>query len=94
MTTISNISKGEKCDFKCCRGSVFGNPFEIGRDGTRREVIVKYKKWFYFLIRSKFIQDQLKLMKGKILGCFCKSLDGTGEECHCEVIVDYLDNKL
>ena len=28
------------------RPSVFGNPFHIGRDGTREEVVAKHREWF------------------------------------------------
>lgn len=51
------------------RGSLFGNPYVIGKDGTRAEVIEKYIK----LIES---DDNLKeiikqKLKGKNLLCFC-----------------------
>lgn len=57
----------------------FGNPFVIGPDGDRDEVIRKYDDWINerdFLDldpeRRKFIQVSLSTLKGKRLGCYCK----------------------
>jgi Domain of unknown function (DUF4326) len=33
--------------------SVLGNPFRIGRDGTRAEVIAKYRRWLWAQIKLK-----------------------------------------
>ena len=45
MITVLNkrtyCGKGEYID----RPSPLGNPFAIGRDGTRAEVIIKYREW-------------------------------------------------
>ena len=32
-------------------GSVLGNPFRIGRDGTREEVVEKYCRWLWKQIK-------------------------------------------
>jgi len=34
-------------------GSVLGNPFKIGRDGTREEALVKYRRWLWEQINLK-----------------------------------------
>jgi len=34
-------------------GSLLGNPFRIGRDGTRSEVISKYRRWLWEQIKLK-----------------------------------------
>lgn len=86
MTTVVNINT-DKYDVYCGRGSLTGNPYEIGIDGTRDQVIDRFHKWFNFLLKSKVFRDELKKLKGKRLGCFCKPL-----RCHCEIIADYLDN--
>jgi len=57
----------------------WGNPFKVGRDGTRDEVIAKYEAW---------IQTQPELMaalpglRGKVLGCWCAPL-----ACHGDVLM-------
>lgn len=65
----------------------FGNPFSIGHDGSREEVIARYKSWFYMRLKldSEFKQ-RVELLRGKVLGCFCKPLP-----CHGDVIAEYLD---
>jgi Domain of unknown function (DUF4326) len=51
------------------RPSKFGNKFEIGKDGTRKEVIEKYKEW---LTKQPVLLAQIKKeLKGKDLVCFC-----------------------
>ena len=80
--------KKEKYDVYIGRPSIFGNPFEIGKDGTRKEVIKLYKKHFYYLLEKdeRFKWEVLGL-KGKTLGCWCKPQD-----CHGDVIVEYLND--
>jgi hypothetical protein len=70
------------------RPSKYGNPFKIGRDGTREQVIELYRKYFYKRLEfdPEFKKDVLKL-QGKTLGCYCKP-----EACHGDVILEYLYN--
>jgi len=49
------------------RPSKWGNPFVIGRDGTRDEVIAKYRQWF----ARNGDWDGLRQLKGKLLVCWC-----------------------
>jgi len=65
------------------RPSKWGNPFEIGKDGTREEVIQKYADWIK--TQPDLIAD-LPELRGQILGCWC-----TPEACHGEVL-DYMAN--
>lgn len=69
------------------RRSPFGNPFIIGKDGDRKEVIEKYRVWFYSRIHKNldFLYRVLKL-KDKTLGCWCKP-----EACHGDIIKEFLD---
>jgi len=66
----------------------FGNPFMIGRDGTREEVIQKYRRYFEHRlgVDPEFRECVLDL-RGKRLGCFCKP-----DECHGDVIAEWLDS--
>jgi len=41
---VVNLRK-EKYDVYIGRGSKWGNHFVVGRDGSREEVIAKYKEW-------------------------------------------------
>ena len=75
----------EKYDFYIGRampgkaGSPFANPFKIGKDGTRSEVIAKYEA--YLRGRPDLLERILEL-DGKVLGCWCKPKD-----CHGDIIV-------
>jgi len=63
------------------RPSIFGNPFEIGRDGTRAEVIQKYREW----VKNR--PDVLKAIESlpadATLGCWCAP-----KPCHGHVIIE------
>jgi len=72
------------------RGSVLGNPFRIGRDGTREEVIEKYRRWLKEEIKKEGLvyQELVKLVNlyrenpNIRLACWCKP-----QGCHGDVIV-------
>lgn len=89
-TTVINI-KTDTRDHKFYqyigRGTVFGNPFYIGKNGTREEVIEKYKLWFQLQLQDAFFKAQVLKLKGKVLGCYCAP-----KACHGHIIADYLDN--
>jgi len=71
------------------RGSkgYFGNPFQIGRDGTRHEVIQKFEAYFLARLDSDpEYNRRILALKGKILGCFCDPLP-----CHGHVIAKWVD---
>lgn len=72
--------KRDKFDVYIGRGSKWGNPYIIGRDGTREEVIVKYRN--YIIMRRKDLLNDLEELKGKRLGCWCAP-----KVCHGDVLV-------
>jgi hypothetical protein len=61
------------------RPSKWGNPFPIGKDGTRAQVIAKYEKW---LRTNPSLMADLHELRGKTLGCWCSPL-----ACHGDVLV-------
>lgn len=69
------------------RGSKFGNPYYIGKDGDRNQVIDLYRDWFLMMLKDPIFKRDVLALKGKRLGCFCKPL-----ACHGDVIVEYLEN--
>jgi len=74
--------KREKFDVYIGRPSKWGNPFNIGKDGSRAEVVQKYKR--YILNNAELLKD-LKELEGKTLGCWCKPL-----ACHGDVLIELL----
>lgn len=63
--------------------SIWHNPFHIGKDGTRKEVIAKYRA--YILGRPDLLA-LLPTLKGKVLACWCKP-----EDCHGDVLVELIE---
>jgi hypothetical protein len=51
------------------RPSIWGNPFIIGKDGSREEVIEKYIK--YLNDSPDLIKRAKEELNEKILGCWC-----------------------
>lgn len=71
--------------------SIFANPFKINKkgvgDGTRDEVIAKYKNWINQQIQhNPKIKSELLALKSKTLGCWCKP-----EKCHGDVLLELID---
>lgn len=74
----------EHYDVLVDRSTEWGNPFRLGEDGSRDEVINKYRRWLWAKIRAEqkpFI-EKLAELEGKTLGCWCAP-----ESCHAEVLV-------
>ena len=81
-TTVVN-RKHHKFDVYIGRGSIWGNPYKIGTDGSREEVIQKYRKYLWNRIKAgKISKEDILTLKGKVLGCYCKPL-----ACHGDVLV-------
>ena len=64
----------------------FGNPYRIGPDGTREEVIEKYRSYFEEKLKDPKFKKAVLSLKGKVLSCWCKPLP-----CHGDVIEEYLN---
>jgi Domain of unknown function (DUF4326) len=76
--------KKESYDVYIGRPSKWGNPFKIGRDGSRQEVIRKYKEMI--IVNTELIKQIPLELKGKTLGCWCKP-----DTCHGDVLAELAD---
>ncbi len=63
------------------RPSKWGNPFIIGRDGTRNQVIDKYREWLD-TTRPDLVKLAKIELKGKVLACHC----APAAPCHADVL--------
>lgn len=68
------------------KSSIFANPFKINKDGTREEVLAKYKNYIVDKLEKDdvFLQELLKL-KGKNMGCWC-----CPEMCHGNILLELI----
>lgn len=64
----------------------WGNPFILGKDGTRREVIQKYKEW---ILKQPELLNSIGELQGKRLGCWCGH-----KLCHGDVLVELADKEV
>jgi hypothetical protein len=75
--------KRDKYDVYIGRPSKWGNPYVIGKDGSREEVIKKYEE---YILNSPELLAALPELEGKILGCWCAP-----KPCHGEVLLKLLE---
>lgn len=62
------------------RGSVYGNPFRIGVDGTREQVIQKYEE--RLMNDPNLLNMVRENLRGRDLICFCAPLP-----CHGDILL-------
>lgn len=60
--------------------SKWHNPFVIGPDGTRKEVIAMYKE---YILLMPDLMNSLHELEGKTLGCWC-----CPQPCHGDVLIE------
>lgn len=80
MSQVLNKSRGWYPDAVYIgRGSKWGNPFRIGRDGDRVEVLQKYRYWLS--LQPLLMAQARQELAGKDLLCFCAP-----RACHGDVL--------
>lgn len=77
--------KKDSYDVYIGRGSLWGNPFKIGKDGTRQEVIDKFED---YLRNNIELLHRLPELTNKVLGCWCAP-----KACHGDVYIKLLKEK-
>jgi len=75
--------KKDKFDVYIGRPSKWGNPFIIGRDGDRNEVVRKYET---YIRANQNLMNSLHELKDKILGCYCSP-----KACHGDVLIKLVE---
>lgn len=61
------------------RKSIWGNPFILDEDGDRAQVVNAYSD--FYLPHKPQLLDQVAMLQGKALGCWCSP-----EPCHGDVL--------
>jgi hypothetical protein len=82
---------------RICRPSRWGNPFRIGPDGDRTEVVAKHRAWLdgegpdelaagRTTVSRAWVLEHLHELAGKVLGCRCYP-----ERCHGDTLADRVE---
>lgn len=82
-TTVVNKRHHVPFDVYIGRGSIWGNPFVIGKDGNRTEVIQKFE---HYLLAKPELLARIPELRGKRLACFCSP-----QACHGNVLARHAD---
>lgn len=67
------------------RPSKWGNSFVIRRDGSRADVIAKYRAW---IVAQPAFMNALDELRGRDLVCWCAPL-----ACHGDVLIDLANRR-
>lgn len=85
---------GRRNDSYCVGKSEWANPFRLGEDGTREEVVEKYRDHLRdYLGDSEAGENRLgrfRDLEGKTLACWCVGQTDDHTACHGDVILDVL----
>ena len=93
MTTIAHKNK-VKSGFYIGRAysmmpqSVYANPYHIGKDGTRDEVILKFTVYWYAPEQKELRAQACKELSYRVITCWC---DVPKEKCHGDIIAGYVN---
>lgn len=75
---------GRKSKFSS--SSKFHNPFVIGKDGNREQVIQKYEN--YILNNPELLESAIIELRGKDLVCFCSP-----QPCHGDILLKIVNEE-
>ena len=64
------------------RRSMWANPYKIGVDGSREGVVNLFRRY----AKEKFVERDLKELRGKTLLCHCRG----DQSCHADVLIEML----
>ncbi len=76
------------------RPTKFGNPFRLV---SKIESVKRYEGWLRYLctdpdllLRREWILDNLEMLRGKDLCCWCSIYDGSGRRvpCHADILLE------
>lgn len=75
--------KRDPYDVYIGRGSKWGNPFVIGKDGSRADVIAKYCD---YIAKRPDLLGAMHELRGKVIACWCAP-----QACHGDVLAELAD---
>jgi Domain of unknown function (DUF4326) len=88
QATLVNIRTCKTFDVSIMRPGPFGNPYRLGSDGDRAEVIRKFRYDFYARLKiDPAWKAKVDSLHGKVLACCCTPLP-----CHGDIYLEYLNS--
>ena len=81
MINVHNINTYTGKGVYIGRGSVFGNPFKIGKDGNRDQVLAKYKRYLWNGINDD--SSEICLNIKKLCDKYVRDNGNLNLICHC-----------
>ena len=85
LTTVVH-NKKKRYDVYIGRPTKWRNPFIIGRDGNREQVLARYREWL--LSQPDLVEQAKTQLKGKVLGCWCDPL-----ACHGHILAEIVNSQ-
>jgi len=82
---VVHLHKATEKAIRIDRATKWGNPFSIGKDGDREEVIRKHREW---IIKQDELMSQIEELKGKDLACWCAP-----KPCHGDTLLKLANEK-
>lgn len=81
MATVHIRSAGSEA-VRVDRATRWGNPFVVGKDGTRDEVIERHRLWIWREVKAgRITLEDLASLHGKDLACWCAP-----QACHADTL--------
>ncbi len=82
-------------DVRIDRATPWGNPFVLGRDGDRDEVITKFYWWAFTSPdpKASWIRQNVSALHGKVLGCWCAPQACHGDVLAAMAVLHYYDTR-
>lgn len=65
----------------CMRPGPWGNPFVIGRDSNREQVLERYKAWIYAPEQAQLRERARRELANRPLWCCCRPAS-----CHADIL--------
>lgn len=79
--------RDEAYDVFIGRPTLYGNPFVIGPDGTREDVLALYRQ--HLEDNPDIVDMAVRDLSDSVLGCYCKP-----EACHGDVLIEFMENAI
>jgi hypothetical protein len=82
---VVNWRRGHRYDVRITRGTPYGNPYVIGRDGNRKQVLAAHRRHLALQLApgGSGLHILLDALRGQVLGCVCWPND-----CHGDLLAE------